>query len=134
MDRLGGKEVYLPFLLFLASEVTVAFLGIVVMIQNFVDCVSCILSFLLTLGIPITFVARSRHFNQCLSSFQDNWELYQVIPSAASKFNTKFSMLFFLHCDLVHVPGVRGVPQLEKPYSPGSAVCLGGNVLVSISR
>jgi hypothetical protein len=28
-------------------------------------------------------------------------------------------MFFFLLYDLVHVPGVRGVPQLDKPYFPG---------------
>jgi hypothetical protein len=27
-------------------------------------------------------------------------------------------MLFFLLYDLDHVPGVRGVPQFDKPYLP----------------
>jgi hypothetical protein len=40
-------------------------------------------------------------------------------------------LLFFLY-DLVHVPGVRGVPQLDEPYFPGSAIYLGGDVSVSI--
>jgi hypothetical protein len=44
-------------------------------------------------------------------------------------------MLFFLLYDLVHVPGVRGVPQLDQPYFPGSTIypVLGGNNNVSIS-
>jgi hypothetical protein len=41
-------------------------------------------------------------------------------------------MLFFLLHDHVHVPGVRGVPQLDKPYFP-TAIYLGGNMIVSIS-
>jgi hypothetical protein len=38
-----------------------------------------------------------------------------------------------LDVNLIHVPGVRGVPHLDKPYLPGFAVCLCGNVSVSIS-
>jgi hypothetical protein len=42
-------------------------------------------------------------------------------------------MLLNIFYDLVHVPGVRGVPQLHKPYVPGSAIYLGWNLIVSIS-
>jgi hypothetical protein len=42
-------------------------------------------------------------------------------------------MLLFLLHDLVHVPGVREVPQLHKPYLPGSALYLGWNLIASIS-
>jgi hypothetical protein len=42
-------------------------------------------------------------------------------------------MLSFLHYDLVHVPGVRRAPQLDKPYFPGSAIYLGADISVSNS-
>jgi hypothetical protein len=49
------------------------------------------------------------------STSQDDWEQHYGIPLHSKHF-AKFCMLLFLLYDLVHVPGVRGLPQLDKLY------------------
>jgi hypothetical protein len=48
-----------------------------------------------------------------------------VKPLCSKQF-AQFCMLLFLLGGLVHVPGVRGVPQLDDPFILGSAFVLVG--------
>jgi len=71
-------------------------------------------------------------FEKRPSTPQDNWEQHYIAPLCSKKIAWFCVWLFPLR-DLVHVPGVRGVPQLDDPYLPGSATCLGKDVCTSIS-
>jgi hypothetical protein len=82
----------------------------------------------LALGTSISFVARSRHLKS-VPAFPRTTraKLRHTVVPLYSKHFAQFCMFCFLLTNLVHVPGVRGVPQLDdhEPYFPGSAISLG---------
>jgi hypothetical protein len=102
---------------------------------RFVECVHCAgeaycMNSFSSVGNVHLFCCTIKAFKQCPSTSQDDWEQHYIIPLCGKQF-AHLRMLFFLLC--VQVSGVGGVPQLDKPCFPGSAIYLGGDVGIFIT-